>query len=126
MPPCGHCELQAIRAVGRAGDPLERMNRQNEFFKETITELDESRNALFQELNVGRMESNHSFNCTSGLSLSKLHATTAAHSPMHCQPALPSLCIVATWSLAEETESELTADEFVINYPKPTHSPMFG
>ena len=84
IPPCRHRELQAIRAVGRAGDPLKRMHRQNEFFKGALTEPDESRNALFQELNVGRMGSNHSFDCTSGLSLSKLRATTAAHSPMHC------------------------------------------
>src|SRR5215207_6088684 len=59
------------------------------------------------------------FDSTSGLSLSKLHATTDAHSSMHCLrvPACFAvvLGIVATCSLAEETESELTADEFVVN-----------
>jgi tetratricopeptide (TPR) repeat protein len=56
---------------------------------------------------------------TSGLSLSKLHATTDQHSSMHCLrvPACFAVFfgVVATWSLAEETESELTADEFVVN-----------
>lgn len=56
---------------------------------------------------------------TSGLSLSKLHATTDAHSSMQCLrvPVCFAVLfgIVATWSLAEETEGELTADEFVVN-----------
>jgi len=43
-----------------------------------------------------------------------------------CQPAWRPFCIVATWSLTEETESELTADGFVVNYPKPTHPQCFG
>lgn len=56
---------------------------------------------------------------TSGLSLSKLHATTDPDSSMHCLsvPACFALFfgILANWSLAEENESELTADQFVVN-----------
>jgi TolA-binding protein len=119
IPACGYCEIRAIRAIGGARGPLERMRPKNEIFKGPFTEADEARNPLFQELNAGRMGNDHSLDSTSGLSLSKLHATTDAHSSMLCL-RLPAcfavvLGIVATWSFAEETESELTADEFVVN-----------
>ena len=63
------------------------------------------------------------------------HSPSCTLPPLHtfsdALPAYASLrgrpfCIVATWSLTEETESKLTADGFVVNYPKPTHPQCFG
>ena len=60
IPACGYCEIRAIRAIGCARGPLERMRPKNEFFKGPFTEADEARNPLLQELNAGTMGSDHS------------------------------------------------------------------